>query len=137
MLDGSWEGEKSRHVRPEPSVELKLTEIMPSLAPAVPGRTPRSREDLDADLQRAIELSLADSQPAVNRFVGSEPPLARKAGTVEDDDEEMRLAIEASLRDIEKARPSAPQGAEEPEFKVAWLIILPGIADICLAIAHI
>ncbi|CAD6577391.1 MAG: Vacuolar protein-sorting-associated protein 27 [Tremellales sp. Tagirdzhanova-0007] len=87
------------------------------LAPAVPGRTPRSREDLDADLQRAIELSLADSQPAVNRFVGSEPPLARKAGTVEDDDEEMRLAIEASLRDIEKARPSAPQGAEEPEFK--------------------
>ena len=37
---------------------------------------------------------------------------------MEDDDEEMRLAIEASLRDMDKARPSAPQGADEPEFKV-------------------
>jgi len=84
----------------------------------VPGRTPRSREDLDADFQRAIESSLADSQPSSARYVGSEPPLARKAAAAEDDDEEMRLAIEASLRDMEKARPSAPQGADEPEFRV-------------------
>lgn len=98
---------------------LYLRFIKRSTAPAVPGRTPRSREDLDADLQRAIELSLADSQPSSARYVGSEPPLARKTGTVEDDDEEMRLAIEASLRDIEKARPSAPQNADEPELKVS------------------
>lgn len=83
----------------------------------IPGRTPRSREDLDADLQRAIELSLAESQPSARRYVGSEPPLARKAGTAEDDDEEMRLANEASLRDME-ARPSAPHRADEPELRV-------------------
>ncbi|KAK1927083.1 hypothetical protein DB88DRAFT_533845 [Papiliotrema laurentii] len=86
--------------------------------PAVPGRTPRSRQDLDADLQRAIELSLAEAQPGGSGFVGSEPPL-RKAGanTVEDDDEELRLAIEASLKDMERARPSAPAGSDDVEYK--------------------
>lgn len=87
--------------------------------PAVPGRTPRSKRDLDADLQRAIELSLQDSQPASREFVGSEPPL--RTGTVEDDDEQLRLAIEASLRDMDQARPSAPIGMDEPEFKVSGL----------------
>ncbi|WWD19042.1 hypothetical protein CI109_103500 [Kwoniella shandongensis] len=86
-------------------------------APAIPGRTPRSRADLDADLQRAIELSLAESQPGGSNFIGSEPPLARKNGSAEEDDEELRLAIEASLRDMERARPSAPTGLEEPEFR--------------------
>ncbi|WWC90727.1 uncharacterized protein L201_005664 [Kwoniella dendrophila CBS 6074] len=86
-------------------------------APVVPGRTPRSRADLDADLQRAIELSLAESQPGGSNFIGSEPPIAKKTGTVEEDDEELRLAIEASLRDMERARPSAPTGYDEPEFK--------------------
>ncbi|RSH88702.1 Vacuolar protein-sorting-associated protein 27 [Saitozyma podzolica] len=85
--------------------------------PAVPGRTPRTREDLDADLQRAIELSLAESQPGGRNFVGSEPPLARKNRSAEDDDEELRLAIEASLREMEKARPSAPTGLDEPEYR--------------------
>lgn len=87
-------------------------------APAVPSnRTPRSRTDLDADLQRAIELSLAEAQPG--GFVGSEPPLVARSGTqMEDDDEEFRLAIEASLRESERARPSAPNGLEEHEFKV-------------------
>ncbi|WVQ81884.1 hypothetical protein IAT38_004011 [Cryptococcus sp. DSM 104549] len=92
-------------------------------APAVPGRTPRSRADVDADLQRAIELSLAESQPGGTNFIGSEPPIAQRNGhahgvaTAEDDDEEMRLAIEASLRDMERARPSAPTGLDEPEYK--------------------
>lgn len=51
--------------------------------------------------------------------MGSEPPL-RKAGanTVEDDDEELRLAIEASLKDMERARPSAPAGSDDVEYKV-------------------
>lgn len=85
--------------------------------PAVPGRTPRTREDLDADLQRAIELSLAESQG--KSYVGSEPPIRQSVGnSAEDDDEELRLAIEASLRDMERARPSAPQGADEIEYKV-------------------
>ncbi|WVF72778.1 hypothetical protein IAT40_007596 [Kwoniella sp. CBS 6097] len=88
-------------------------------APAVPGRTPRSRADLDADLQRAIELSLAESQPGGSNFIGSEPPIARKTAntTAEEDDEELRLAIEASLRDMERARPSAPSGLDEPELR--------------------
>lgn len=89
--------------------------------PQLPGRTPRSRRDFDADLQRAIELSLQDSAPSGSNFVGSEPPLARSGRTAEDDDEELRLAIEASLREME-ARPSAPQGAEEPEYRVSSLL---------------
>ncbi|TXT08618.1 hypothetical protein VHUM_02746 [Vanrija humicola] len=83
-------------------------------APAVPARTPRSRHHYDADLQRAIELSLAQSQPG--GLIGSEPPLALKSGSADDDDEQLRLAIEASLREY-NARPSAPIGSEEPEFK--------------------
>ena len=86
-------------------------------APAVPGRTPRTRQDLDADLQRAIELSLAESQPG-GSMMGSEPPLRRQGhGTAEDDDEELRMAIEASLREAEQERPSAPTGHDEPEYK--------------------
>lgn len=51
-------------------------------------------------------------------MMGSEPPLKRHAqGSVEDDDEELRLAIEASLRDVERERPSAPIGSDEPEYK--------------------
>jgi growth factor-regulated tyrosine kinase substrate len=50
--------------------------------------------------------------------LGSEPPLRRQGpGHVEDDDEELRLAIEASLRDSEMERPSAPSGSDEPEYK--------------------
>lgn len=94
-------------------------------APAVPsGRTLRSKEDFDADLQRAIELSLAESRQngSSSAIYGSEPPLARNKQTAEDDDEELRLAIEASLREMDKARPSAPNGFDEPEFRVS-----PGI----------
>lgn len=86
-------------------------------APAVPGRTPRSRRDFDEDLQRAIELSLAQSQPGASAHQPSEPPLVPRGDMSED--EQMRLAIEASLRDMEQA-PSAPagEGAEAaPEWK--------------------
>lgn len=72
-------------------------------APDVPGRTPRSRKDYDADLQRAIELSLAQSQPGQS----SQPTQALKQGALDDEDEQMRLAIEASLRDMERVDPSA------------------------------
>ncbi|CAK9780775.1 hypothetical protein CC85DRAFT_287190 [Cutaneotrichosporon oleaginosum] len=78
-------------------------------APAVPGRTPRTRQDYDADLQRAIELSLAQAQPGA--MMGSAPPLALKTGALDDEDEQLRMAIEASLREME-ARPSAPMEEE-------------------------
>lgn len=45
--------------------------------------------------------------------------MARKNRSAEDDDEELRLAIEASLREMEKARPSAPTGLDEPEYRVS------------------
>ena len=51
-------------------------------------------------------------------MMGSEPPLAKKRNAA-DEDEELRLAIEASLRDMEQARPSAPGGYEEPEYRVS------------------
>jgi growth factor-regulated tyrosine kinase substrate len=92
-------------------------------APVVPGRTPRTRKDVDADLQRAIEMSLAEAQPGGSNLRGSEPPM-RSSHNVEDDDEELRLAIEASLREME-ARPSAPAGAEEPEYRVSLFVGFP------------
>jgi growth factor-regulated tyrosine kinase substrate len=86
--------------------------------PVIKARTRRTRQDLDADIQRAIELSLADGQPDGLRNMGSEPPLRRQGeGHVEDDDEELRMAIEASLRESEMERPSAPNGMDEPEYK--------------------
>ncbi|WVN85884.1 uncharacterized protein L203_101036 [Cryptococcus depauperatus CBS 7841] len=85
-------------------------------APAVPGKTLRSRADVDADLQRAIELSLAEPQPGGVNYIPSEPPLAQAEGKDLDYDDQMRLAIEASLRDVE-SRPSAPAGIEEPEYR--------------------
>ncbi|GMK55170.1 hypothetical protein CspeluHIS016_0202260 [Cutaneotrichosporon spelunceum] len=78
-------------------------------APAVPIRTPRTRQDYDLDLQRAIELSLAQAHPGA--MMGSEPPLALKMGALGDEDEQLRMAIEASLREME-ARPSAPMEEE-------------------------
>jgi hypothetical protein len=101
---------------------INLVTDLFSPVPAVPSsRTPRSKQHLDADLQRAIELSLAESQPGGSTYVPSEPPLvAKNAVTVaEDDDEEMRMAIAASLAEMDKERPSAPHGLEEPEYKVS------------------
>ena len=99
---------------------MKRPVLMIRRPPVIPGRTPRSKADFDADLQRAIELSLADSRPSGSNFVGSEPPLARKGASAEDDDEELRLAIEASLREMERDRPTAPQDSvAEPEYRVS------------------
>lgn len=87
-------------------------------APPVPNkRTPRSAQDMDADLQRAIALSLAESQPGGSSYVPSQP--GRKLeGTDEDDDEQLRLAIEASLREMSNVRPTAPGEPEaEPELR--------------------
>lgn len=111
-------------------------------APAVPGKTPRTRADYDADLQRAIQLSLAESSGAGSSSAGleSEPPL-RSGQTAQDDDEELRLAIEASLRDMERARPSAPVGMEEPEYRVCPAVFrrptLPDTLTLSVAIANL
>ncbi|KAJ3509152.1 hypothetical protein NMY22_g16393 [Coprinellus aureogranulatus] len=85
---------------------------------------PHGQELEDAELQRAIELSLQESkggytpsQPAAERWRPSEPPIidrsTRPTRVVdEEDDPELRAAIEASLREANAPKPSAP--APEP-----------------------
>ncbi|KIO21691.1 hypothetical protein M407DRAFT_28752 [Tulasnella calospora MUT 4182] len=90
-----------------------------------PAKPKSAREQADEDLQRAIELSLRESQQGSSRpgyvpatsasWPGvSEPPefdrSTRPQGPAEEeeDDPELRAAIEASLRDVQAPRPSAP-----------------------------
>ncbi len=51
----------------------------------------------------------------------------------EEEDEELRMAIQASLAEMEKIRPTAPGEEEEPEYKVClkWsLILVSPFADV-------
>jgi len=86
-------------------------------APAIP----RKSHHPDSDLARAIALSLAEAQASsgTNRpgFVPtvSEPPIRggrKEEGTDGEEDEDLRAAIEASLKEMRDA-PSAPVGGEE------------------------
>ena len=68
----------------------------------------------DKDLLKAIQLSLADS----NHHVPSQPPINNdrpfksnedvRISEDEQMDNDLKLAIEASLRDVEQPKPSAP-----------------------------
>jgi len=97
----------------------------------------RSARDLaDAELQRAIQLSLEEVGASRNRRPGytpyqpvwppnthapSEPPLVdrvpngRPLATEDEDDPDLRAAIEASLREANMPRPSAPLDVHAPE----------------------
>ncbi|KAF8530931.1 hypothetical protein JB92DRAFT_2578725, partial [Gautieria morchelliformis] len=98
----------------------------------------RSARDLaDAELQQAIQLSLAESnassshesfnsgRPSYNHWQSSEPPLVDRGtrpsanGNKQEDEEdpELKAAIEASLREANAPKPSAPVVAshDEPE----------------------
>ncbi|KAH9982073.1 hypothetical protein BGW80DRAFT_1161500 [Lactifluus volemus] len=89
------------------------------------------RDFVDADLQRAIQLSLEEvSAQGQHRRPGhvpyqpdpwqrSEPPLVEHTPRLstqvdEDDDPDLRTAIEASLREANAPKPSAPIGLETP-----------------------
>lgn len=87
-----------------------------------------ARDLADAELQRAIELSLEEvgaahgrrpgyvpTQPSTHNWHVSEPPLVdrkthpdRKVADVDEDDPDLRAAIEASLREANAPKPSAP-----------------------------
>lgn len=88
-----------------------------------------ARELADAELQRAIQLSLEEvgaahgrsrpgyvpSQPSPSAWQTSEPPLVdrttrpdSKSYQSEEDDPDLRAAIEASLREANAPKPSAP-----------------------------
>lgn len=87
-----------------------------------------ARDLADAELQRAIELSLEEVgaahgrrpgyvpvQPSAHNWHVSEPPLVdkktqpdRKVAEIDEDDPDLRAAIEASLREANAPKPSAP-----------------------------
>ncbi|KAF9554782.1 ubiquitin binding protein [Agrocybe pediades] len=100
-----------------------------------------ARELADAELQRAIELSLQEvngtsrarsgyvpSQPSPSKWAYSEPPIVdrstypsdRKTAVVDDDDDpDLKAAIEASLREANAPKPSAPVVLETPRAEEA------------------
>ena len=92
-----------------------------------------AQEFADAELQRAIQLSLQEVGaagghrpgyvPSPSSWQASEPPLVDRrthpaqSSTVaedEEDDPDLRAAIEASLREAQAPRPSAPYSIETP-----------------------
>ncbi|KAJ7139406.1 hypothetical protein C8R44DRAFT_764392 [Mycena epipterygia] len=92
-----------------------------------------ARELADAELQRAIQLSLQEVgaangharpgytpfQPEATTWQYTEPPLVDrtthpKTQASEEDDPDLRAAIEASLRESNAPRPSAPMAMETP-----------------------
>ncbi|KAJ7171696.1 hypothetical protein C8R43DRAFT_979077 [Mycena crocata] len=92
-----------------------------------------ARELADAELQRAIQLSLQEVgaasgharpgytpfQPEATSWQYTEPPLVDrtthpKGQAFEEDDPDLRAAIEASLRESNAPRPSAPMSIETP-----------------------
>ncbi|EIW86229.1 ubiquitin binding protein [Coniophora puteana RWD-64-598 SS2] len=94
----------------------------------------RNARDLqDADLQRAIQLSLAEvgaagsrrpgyvpAQPSPSAAAWSEPPLVDRSthpshAPEEEDDPDLKAAIEASLREASAPRPSAPVEVSVPD----------------------
>ena len=93
-----------------------------------PSRHRAARDLYDSELQRAIQLSLEEVGSAGTKRPGyvpspspwqvSEPPLvvqSRQSNVAdEEDDPELRAAIEASLREANAPRPSAPLGIETP-----------------------
>ncbi|KAJ6573830.1 vacuolar sorting-associated protein Vps27 [Mycena vulgaris] len=95
-----------------------------------------ARELADAELQRAIQLSLQEVgaangharpgytpfQPEASTWQYTEPPLVDrsthpKPQALEEDDPDLRAAIEASLRESNAPRPSAPMAVETPRIE--------------------
>ncbi|KAJ7051165.1 hypothetical protein C8F01DRAFT_1176025 [Mycena amicta] len=93
-------------------------------------RSRAARDATDADLQRAIQLSLQEVgavngrnragytpyQPEPSSWQYSEPPIVDRSThpRAEDDDPDLKAAIEASLRESAAPRPSAPMAIETP-----------------------
>lgn len=92
-----------------------------------------AQELADAELQRAIELSIQESKASrgyapsyssPSNWQPSEPPIVesraysdRKIAVDEDDDAEFKAAIEASLREANAPRPSAPTALDTPRIE--------------------
>jgi hepatocyte growth factor-regulated tyrosine kinase substrate len=94
-----------------------------------------ARELADAELQRAIQLSLQEvgaangharpgyvpAQPSPSTWQHSEPPIIDRTSRPtpqaadEEDDPDLKAAIEASLREANAPKPSAPIALEIPQ----------------------
>lgn len=104
-----------------------------------------ARELADAELQRAIQLSLQEVgaaggharpgytpfQPEPSSWQYTEPPLVDrsthpKAQSAEEDDPDLRAAIEASLRESNAPRASAPMAIETPRTEEPGFAYNPG-----------
>ncbi|KAI0791692.1 hypothetical protein C8Q75DRAFT_805300 [Abortiporus biennis] len=90
------------------------------------------RDAYDADLQRAIQLSLQEVGaaggtrpgyiPSPSSWQISEPPIVDRQPYTkpsEEDDPDLRAAIEASLKEANAPKPSAPLGIETPRGEQA------------------
>ncbi|KAJ9118712.1 hypothetical protein QFC22_003932 [Naganishia vaughanmartiniae] len=109
-----------------PKAKLANSDILskndPNTPPVPTKRTLRTGAGFDADMQRAIALSLAESQNGRALGHGHVPsqPGRMLEGTDEvqkgrgdDEDEELRLAIEASLEEMRHVKPTAPVGEDD------------------------
>ena len=85
-------------------------------------------QDSDADLQRAIQLSLEEASVSGalphSDYLPSQPPLANAptnntTASDLDDDPDLKAAIEASLRDVSNPTPSAPLSVDFPQSVAA------------------
>ncbi|KAF8308647.1 FYVE-domain-containing protein, partial [Clavulina sp. PMI_390] len=94
-----------------------------------------AQQQADEDLQRAIQMSLEEAgmthgprnpnyvpQPETPGYEVSEPPLVDSSAAVAngeyDDDPDLKAAIEASLREANAPKPSAPVAMDEPSYAV-------------------
>ena len=81
-------------------------------------RGPSNRSQEDADLQRALELSLAESRVQLGGHRSSSPAFERRSQPngkgVEAEDPELAAAIEASLREMQLSQPVASTSTAAP-----------------------
>lgn len=99
--------------------------------PTIPAKRSVKAVQYEADLQRAIALSLAEgnSISATRELIGSHPGMSGRqlegSDAVDPEDEDLRLAIEASLADVPASLPTAPgldnsyDEEEEISYKVS------------------
>lgn len=88
------------------------------IAPTTTRDTPVIGDDMDADLKRALELSLAEQQGVTPSYTAPVVPTTVQ-DTNADDDEDLKAAIAASLRDMNLEQKASeaqpPQSAVAPQ----------------------
>ncbi|CAE6389706.1 unnamed protein product [Rhizoctonia solani] len=126
VCDSCWTSLKMDKTRAQ-SPELSRTKSTHSRSNSrkEPRRSRVGGDTADDDLQRAIALSLAEAQANANGYTDrpgyvpatrSEPPVAEYG----EEDADLRAAIEASLRESQAPRASAPAPEEPVAARPTW-----------------